>query len=729
MSRKAAISPALARLEQKPASGTTVLDIAQGESLMSEAELDEAEAVVRAGCETYVTVGRALMAIRDGKGYRFRGFTTFELYLDRVWDMRRRQGYRLISAAQLVEDNFVSLRTQNGALPTVTQARILAELPVEERGPLIVQGALEMPTRELASLVRDARSELTERRDREHPSRSHAELSPVVPALPELARPARASILVGDVRAALASLPRNSVHVAISSPPYYGLRSYDLAPSVWGQSCCEHPHEWGPIERAPWANDVPGPGTGGKNAARNTTKEAGSYCQHVHEWGAVERGKRKDILPMDVTTLSSRIGTDDRQGTAATDGGRRCDCGAWLGHLGLEASPDCLAWARSEPPCSSCYVCHMRTVLAALWPVLRADGTLWLNLGDSYSGSGKGPTGWSGAGDQTRRQGFAGAPERGDLTGRDVSGKRGSAGPIAGIRRKNLLLIPERVALAAQADGWIVRSRIPWLKRNSMPESTTDRPSSAVEYVLVLARSERYFWDADAIGVMSTSDHPSGNGYARPQQLSRGRGQDEQWTQQPNRNRRNSDWFFESWQGLLLGDDRDPQALVVNPAPFPGAHFATFSSKLVEPMIRASTSERGVCPDCGAPWERCTNRTPTTTKVAVRTRNVGGREDGYTTPSTGGGLPPVAVTTTGWKPTCTHGWHATATSEGGGIEPIPATVLDPFAGAGSTLLAAARLGRDSIGIELSRPYADMAVKRIQADGGFTVDVELREVPG
>ena len=136
------------------------------------------------------------------------------------------------------------------------------------------------------------------------------------------------------------------------------------------------------------------------------------------------------------------------------------------------------------------------------------------------------------------------------------------------------------------------------LTHNSMPESVQDRPATATEYVFLLAKSARYFWDADAVRVTlspnGTREHiRAQNGGGSPESLA---GHD--YTREglgvmrsnPNgRSRRNSDWWFESWQGLLLDEQDEPIALVVNPQPFKESHFATFPPKLVEPMVKAGS--------------------------------------------------------------------------------------------------------------------------------------------
>lgn len=133
--------------------------------------------------------------------------------------------------------------------------------------------------------------------------------------------------------------------------------------------------------------------------------------------------------------------------------------------------------------------------------------------------------------------------------------------------------------------------------------------------------------------------------------------------------------------------------------PYPGAHFATFPRKLVEPCIKAGTSERGVCPECGAPWRREAERDdPDAGRYAGRYRLELGR---MAQPRLPRGNDPIATRiTTGWARTCEHGG-----------EPIPATVIDPFAGSGTTALVAQALGRRAILIDLSTDYLDQIMAR------------------
>jgi DNA modification methylase len=219
------------------------------------------------------------------------------------------------------------------------------------------------------------------------------------------------------------------------------------------------------------------------------------------------------------------------------------------GQIGLEPSPD-------E------FIAALVVVFREVRRVLRSDGTLWLNLGDSYT------TGASTAARSSDPKAVG-----------DVAAGVRRIGTPAGLKPKDLLMIPARVALALQADGWWLRSDIIWHKPNPMPESVTDRPTSAHEHVFLLSKSARYFYDIEAVREPSVSDHVSGNGYGRPEQLSRGgRGQAEGWTDVGGlRNLRNV-WTIAT-------------------APFSEAHFATFPPALVEPCIRAGCPAGGTVLD------------------------------------------------------------------------------------------------------------------------------------
>ena len=203
------------------------------------------------------------------------------------------------------------------------------------------------------------------------------------------------------------------------------------------------------------------------------------------------------------------------------------------------------------------YIANLVAVFSEVRRVLRDDGTFWCNIGDSYVGG-------QSAGSALAFKGKQGSNHGAMLIGRPKIND--------GIKAKNLCLIPFRLALALQDDGWYVRSDIAWCKKAPMPESVTDRPTSAWEHIFLLSKNHSYYYDATAVKQPSMSDHPSGNGYARAESLSRGgRGSDQGWAVTEKSNLRNY------W--------------VLGPEPFAGAHFATFPSEIPRRAILAGSRE------------------------------------------------------------------------------------------------------------------------------------------
>lgn len=268
--------------------------------------------------------------------------------------------------------------------------------------------------------------------------------------------------------------------------------------------------------------------------------------------------------------------------------------------------------------------------------------------------------------------------------------------PLLKFKHKDLMDIPTLVALALQADGWWIRSEIIWSKSAPMPESVRDRPTCAHEKVWLLTKAATYFYDADAVAEPSEmkpqqrltprASHPKGDAGRQKHT------QPEGGTAYETRNLRNV-WHL-------------------NPEPFPGAHFATMPATLAERCIKAGTSERGCCPHCGAAWVRTLGES-----VETGGRGAGNgfkRPERISRDGRGDETPWVPKTraTTGWLPSCACPEH----------EPVPCTVLDPFAGAGTTLLVADRLQRSAIGIELNPAYCGLIRKRLAADAPLLTEV-------
>lgn len=243
------------------------------------------------------------------------------------------------------------------------------------------------------------------------------------------------------------------------------------------------------------------------------------------------------------------------------------------GQLGLEATPDA-------------YVAAMVEVFRCVWDVLADDGTLWLNLGDSYA-----------ANRAYQVPSTKGGPKHSDS--QSASGK-GSAVPD-GLKPKDLIGIPWRVAFALQADGWYLRQDIVWSKPNPMPESVKDRCTKAHEYIFMLSKSERYYYDQDAIKEPAIYAGITGmdeTGYKDAQAFNGKHGT----TDKQRGHSRRHDGFNERWDAMSLAEQcsgmRNKRSVwTVATVPYQGAHFATFPPALIEPCILAGCPAGGLVLD------------------------------------------------------------------------------------------------------------------------------------
>ncbi len=267
------------------------------------------------------------------------------------------------------------------------------------------------------------------------------------------------------------------------------------------------------------------------------------------------------------------------------------------------------------------YITRLVEIFREVRRVLRADGTLWMNLGDSYCGNG----GQYGDAKST-------------LGGRKQSGSQGFARfkkkPL-GVKRKELVGIPWRVALALSADGWYLRQDIIWQKPNAMPESVRDRCTGSHEYFFLLSKSPRYFFDYLAIQEPAKTAHEAkwaGEENGLHTGVSHaGSGKS---TRRFNGSKRVGDANTKHGDDIPTGLMRNKRSVwTVSTKPFKGAHFATFPPDLIEPCVLAGSR-------------------------------------------------------------------------------VGDTILDPFAGAGTTWLVSEKLKRKFIGIELNPEYAEMAMRRV-----------------
>jgi len=393
-------------------------------------------------------------------------------------------------------------------------------------------------------------------------------------------------VLIGDCRASLAQLPERSIHCAVTSPPYWGLRDYG----------------------AP-------------------------------------------------------------------------------GQLGREATPEA-------------FVAGMVDVFRAVHRVLRDDGTLWLNLGDCYTQSGrKCDTGLEATPGARRVASNASRPAR-------------DRGEITGLKAKDLVGIPWRVAFALQAAGWYLRSDIVWQKPNPMPEPVRDRPTRAHEFVFLLAKSPRYFYDADAV----REPHAAKTLASFGKGTSKGRAYGRDGQQDPS-GMVASGGFGASAESkgqtrVLDARGRNRRDVwTVAPRPYKGAHFAVMPPGIVEPCVLAGTSAHGCCEACGAPWSRVVERTSSIGTRAPNKGVIAGAVDRHRgTHDRAGGFEGGGAVTTGWAPGCKCG---------AGV--VPCVVLDPFGGSGTVAMVANQHGRDAVLCELNPAYAPLIEARIAGASGASND--------
>jgi DNA modification methylase len=439
-------------------------------------------------------------------------------------------------------------------------------------------------------------------------------------------------IINADALEALRALPTESVHCVCTSPPYWGLRDYGTASWEGGDNNCDHLRPTSPrrdSKHGVWQET---------RATQDATK-ANSFAPFPTDCGKC--------------------------------GAKRIDS-----QLGLEKTPE-------E------YVAKMVEVFREVRRVLRKDGTLWLNLGDSYS---------NGGADQS----FRNATNENWSGGSDAKKPRCLIQRRDSLKPKDLCGIPWRVAFALQADGWYLRQDIIWAKPNPMPESVTDRCTKAHEYLFLLTKESRYYFDTEAIKERSDQiqgPRPFGGACNGKQNLDR------------------ADYFYQGDSG-----NRNKRSVwTVATAPYPEAHFATYPPDLIKPCIMAGTSAKGCCAKCGAPWGRVTENQSSIPKRQGEWKATG--ENHRNDIERKGGFYDSSSETIGWQPTCQCVEVGSWTIEPTPITncpTVPCTVLDPFAGSGTTGAVALELGRRAILIELNPKYVELISQRCNVTPGLAL---------
>ena len=397
---------------------------------------------------------------------------------------------------------------------------------------------------------------------------------------------------LGNCLQVLKSWPDNFIHMAVTSPPYYSLRDYKIGMAVWDEEGpCEH--EW---------TDYVRPGKGG------------GHTGIVH---------RRSISPY--------------SSVDATVHGFCSKCPAWRGQLGLE-------------PTLEMYIRHLVQIFREVRRCLRQDGTLWVNIGDSYAGSGKG---WA-------------TSEYKDVLPKFKLGENG-------IKEKDLMGVPWALAFALRADGWYLRSEILWFKENCVPESVKDRPTRAHEQIFLLAKTKSYFYDLDAIREKNKGEQRevpiTENGSGTYQVL--------------GKNKRTIWRIMAGTFNKYGAGTRTPGGVT---------HHAAFPEELIEPCIQAGTCEAGVCFDCGAPMKR------KVTVVEGATDEPGIDDD-------------IMDEAPADEPTLSLGWVRGCACPTDKTR--PAVVLDMFMGTGTTAIVARKNGRDFLGIDASPNFIDSARARVE----------------
>ncbi len=323
-------------------------------------------------------------------------------------------------------------------------------------------------------------------------------------------------ILHGHVLDRISEIANESIYLTVTSPPYYALRDYGTGGEIWGgQHDCEH--EFG-------ENII----TQQRGAKSGPTAKVGNQINEVCD-------------------------------THVNNGGFCRKCGAWRGELGLEPTPEL-------------FIDHLMQIFDEVKRVLKPDGSCWVNIGDSFGGSGKGADG---------------------ICGKEVCDM--SEIPQTTGKPKSLIGIPEMFVLAMKKHGWIRRNTIIWYKKSAMPSSAKDRFTVDFEYFYFFTKQPKYYFEQQ---FEPFEDQVAQNLISGP--TSKTRGSRENNSKYKNTNYGGDGSSFQGHSGyhnsegdLMINPEGRNMRTVweINPQAFPDAHFAVFPEKLVETPIKACCPE------------------------------------------------------------------------------------------------------------------------------------------
>lgn len=429
-------------------------------------------------------------------------------------------------------------------------------------------------------------------------------------------------VLKGDALTVLKTLPSEFINCTVTSPPYWGLRDYGIEPIIWdGNPNCKH--EW----------------------IIETKEKITQDFTKLHTWNGDGRnrtsGKKTTILKNKITN------------------GFCSKCGAWKGSLGLE-------------PTFDLYIKHLCDIFDEVKRVLRKDGTLWVNLGDTYNSKISAPN-------------MPKLNKRYDEYYEKTKKFRNEIVRKSGILEKSLCLIPFRFAIEMVNRGWILRNVIIWHKPNCMPSSAKDRFTVDFEYLFFFVKNKKYWFEQQFEPQYWNGQ--SGKKNCRNNEI--GRSDDANKTMN---------------SGGVNEQGRNKRTVWTIPTkPYPEAHFAVYPAELIRTCIKAGCPKE-VCKKCGKAREKIYEKGELVPTIeGSYPENQIEQQYGIKKGGTGVGghsLPKRELKEIGYTD-C----HCNAGFEGG-------VVLDPFAGSGTTLEEAIRQGKNYIGIELKDDYIKLIEKRL-----------------